>query len=390
MAASTTAHDEPTAPLLITVRPYYLKRARLAVTLGPILLWSIFVLLAATTGGWQWIILSVLLLLASVTYWIGSISVVDTSEMATVTVFERPADEVLDGWYFHPLWITEVERYPRAFRQEHFPGKPEMINKVPDEEAQRMGSKLMEPIRILSGPSDPSLPADDPLNERYSFEPIITVLFQFQFDWRNLAEDGGLFEATVNIPGKHWYEKYESILEILREEAEQVLNEVISAHSASWVNDHKAELVKLVKKSLVKKTKHWGISILSVNVLGLEFDHSVNKEISGVIQSRLNLRQTVIDAQGEKERLSIVAEGEKKKRILNAEAHERELAAEGAGLRKAADALGVSGDTYFAGHVATKTFGEGDLVVAPSLADAVTGGMMKKVFEKKGKETNDE
>lgn len=305
-------------------------------------------------------------------YFVLSFRFVQTEELAGVTVLESPAFEQKEGLVFVPLFITELERFPRAVQQEQFPGPPERVSKLPDAEAERMRSDLLKPIRITSGkPEEGPGYEGDILNVRLTLEPTFTVDWQVEFDADKSdageeSNDEGFFEFYINIPGKHWEEKYLNVLKRLRDTGERELNREMSRHSVSWIIAHKDELVDAVHTALIKSTRDWGILICGVSVLGLEpADHGTNQALTEVPKSISDRLAAINRAEGERQKLILEGEG-------LAAARRLKLAAEGEGLADAARALGMSGQDYWKGDVAKETIGEGTIIIGE---DGITKAM---------------
>lgn len=312
-----------------------------------------------------------LLLMALAPYYLASVSFIQTNEFGGIMVFETPARELAQGPVYAPLWLTELARFPRAMQQEQFPGEPEQISNMPDDEADRARSTLLEPIRITTGGpeqgGDADAYKDDLLNERITFEPTITVQWQ--------VEQHGFFEFYVNVPGNDWAAKYRNLLKIMRDSAENALNIEMSRHSAGWAISNKEHLVQAVAERISRAVSHWGIMVCEVNILNITPSHEVNIALGRIPEAKANSQATGINADAEKNRLIKEAEG-------RAKARELELTAEGKGLKAAADELGMSGADYRASEIAEKLAGSDNAIIvgvdgfaqALALGKAVMGG----------------
>ncbi len=304
-------------------------------------------------------------LAAAIPYYWASCFFIQTEEFAGVTVLEVPALELDEGFIYAPLLLTELERFPRAIQQEQFPGEPEQINKLPDEEADRLRADMLRPIRITTGAATEAH-ADDVLNTRLTLEPTFTVQWQVQRI--------GFFEFYIHIPGRQWPQKYRNLLKFLRDTGEKALNVALSNRSAAEVMNEKQAIIDEVDTALQKATEDWGITVCEVNVLGLEPDHATNQALSSVAQAKASAIATEVTAGAQKKKLILESEGAAQARI-NA------LAAEGKGLREAADAIDMSGEDYRAGEIAPKILGDKTIILgedgiakAMSIGKAILGG----------------
>lgn len=335
-------------PLKIELRPDYYYIA-VAASFVPLLIAALFAAFGFgihigtfTVPYWLLIVLGML------PYYLRSCFFVQTDEFAGITVLETAALERGQGFTFAPLWLTELHRFPRAIQQEQFPGEPEQISHMPDEEADRTRSALLEPIRITTGgPEQGDEFKDDILNERLTFEPTATVQWQVQLDQDHGDDDQGFFEFYVNIPGKSWPEKYRNLLKLMRDTVENALNVIMSQHSAAWCIKNKQVLIDEVGVRLAEAVSRWGITICEVNILNITPSHAVNIALGRIPEAKANAQATGLTADAERNRL--IKEGEGR-----AQARHLELAAEGTGLAEAAQALGMSGTDYRTTQVAEK------------------------------------
>jgi regulator of protease activity HflC (stomatin/prohibitin superfamily) len=359
-------------PLDIELKPQYYTAAVLA-SLSPILFAAIFWLFGAgvhvgnfTVPYW------LLTILAFLPYWLSGINFIQTEEFGGLTVFETPAKELEHGFAYAPPWLTELARFPRAVQQDQFPGEPEQISNLPDEEADRLGSKLLEPIRITTGGPERGDGADefkdDLLNERLTLEPTIVIQWQ--------VEMKGFFQFYTNVPGKGWKQKYRNVLQRMRDTGERELNNVMSDHSAAWAIKNKKMLTALVAEAITKAVESWGIIICEVDVLNLVPSKSVNEALNTIPEAKARAEATVISATAEKNRLTVVSEGEAQATINKAEA-------EGEGKRREAEKLNMEPSALialeFAEKLGDKTIllGTGAFVEALSLGGKIMEGGKK-------------
>lgn len=264
-------------------------------------------------------------------YYAASCFMIQTEEFGGITVLETPALELEHGFVYAPFGITELERFPRKLNQHQFPGEPEDISKLPDDEADRTRERLMRPIRITTAGEDSSDP-DDPLNSRLTLEPSFTVIWQVQKD--------GFFEFYTNIPGKTYAEKLGNLLQFMRDTGEKALNIEISRRNAAQVTSEKEQIADEVQTRIAHATERWGIMICEVNVLGLEPDHATNIALAGITQAKANAKSTLIVADADSKAQVTRAKGTAESVVIQ----QRSL---GEGLKARAEASGVDAETLF-------------------------------------------
>lgn len=328
--------------LQVTLRPA-LYKAAVAFVLAPGILSLALLILWAFTGspGIHAGSVSIpygLLIFPCALYYVASCFFVRTNEFAGVTVLEIPAIECTAGFVFVPLWLAVLHRLPRAEQEDQFPGEPEQISNLPDEEADRTKSTLLEPIRITTGGPEVGEEAEkfkgDLLNERLTLEPTIVVHWQVEFDAKTSDGYAGFFNFYVNMPGDTWSQKYHGVLKRMRDTAEGVLNSELSKHSAGWAIANKDKLVQMVFDELAQEVSDWGISICQVQVLNLVPHRSVNVALGTIPEAKAQGEAEVISASNKKMAMITLAQAEKEVIVLRSQG-------EGEGLKVFADASGV-------------------------------------------------
>lgn len=294
---------------------------------------------------------------ASALYYAASFHTVKTKEFGGVTVIEKPALELGEGLVYAPYLLTNFSRFPRGLQQHQFPGEPEEISKLSDEEAGRMREHLLKPIRIATAGEDTDGDPDDPLNARLILEPTFTVSWQ--------VEKQGFFELYINIPGRTYEQMMTNVIRLLRDTGEKALNIEISRRSAAKVTSEKEEIAQAVLDRLAVATATWGIRICEVNVLGLEPDHATNDAINGIARAKANAKGTIITAEAGAKATVVSA---------RAEAERMEILgrAEGNALNEKAKASGIGAEIILATDAA-KEIAKGDskIIFGGNLIDAV-------------------
>ena len=277
-------------------------------------------------------------------YYLAAIKKVETYELGGIIVLEREALEVKRGYKFVPPGLCEMPTFPRDPQQHQFPGEPEEISKRSDDVETR--TDLLKPIRATT--ADGGIAGDDVLSSRLTLEPTVTVLWQITRD--------RFFQFYLNIPGRTWTDKKFFLLKMLRDTAEKELRIQIAARTPSQVNSEQDQIAEAILNALADATEDWGISIIEVNVLGLEPDHETNKSLARVTAARADALATRVTADATKDRKMKEGEGD-------AYAREQILAAEGKGTRAAADAVAMEPSDYLDRTIAEKVFGDKAIII---------------------------
>lgn len=311
-----------------------------------------------------------LLILVTAPYYLASTYVISANEFYCVYIFEKPTIEGRGGIKFVPAIAGRLERFPRGEQEAQFPGEPEEISHVPDDVAAQMRPKLLNPIRITTGGPEQGECAealkDNIMNEQLTFEPTFTVFWQVELDEDASDDREGVFEFSINIPGKDWPAKLLTIIKQMRDTGEQALAEIMGRHSAAWCIVYRAELAEHVQKRISAEVAQWGINICRVGVQNLTGSHEVNIALGKIPAAKANAQATVIGAQAEKNRLITESEGQ-------AQAEINTGTAKGQAIAAAAKAIGVDGKEYWQGELGPQILGDkaviiGDDGIAKALA----------------------
>lgn len=285
------------------------------------------------------------LLIATIPYYWRSSFFTKTNEFVGVSTLQIPSfEKEAGGFVYAPLGFMQPWRFPRGEQEDQFPGEPEMVSHMPQDEADRSRSELLEQIFITSGGPEQGPEADtymdSPLNSELTFEPTIVVYWQVQMDDDMTDDDQGIFELVANIPGDTWPERYRALLKRMRDSVEGILREVMSQHSAAWCIKNVETLNAQALQRLTEEVQYWGIVICKVRVLGIVAPHSVSSVLQRVPEAKAKAHAQVIEATGQKKSAILIAEGDAKKtKILEK--------AKGKGLRLRADASTVDATHIF-------------------------------------------
>lgn len=349
-------------PVQVELKPGYYRRA----WIGVLLLFPLVWLFKNVLGGihfedytiWYADVAMTLLVL----YYLASIRKVETYELGGIIVLEHEAVEVKRGYKFVPRVLCEMPTFTRHPQQNQFPGEPEEISGRSDDVEMR--KYMLKPIRATS--KDGGIQGDDVLGSRLTIEPTVTVLWQIRSD--------RFFEFYLMIPGHDWKEKKFFLLKMLRDTAEKQLRAEVAARTPSEINDQQLQIAVKITEALTEATGPWGINILEVNALGLGPDHETNKSLIRIVVARADGIATKITAEATRDKKMKEGEGD-------AYARELILAAEGKGVRAAADAVNMEPNEYLDRTIAEKVFGDKTVVIGEDGLAKVMG-IAKGLFAK--------
>ncbi|MDB5264738.1 MAG: hypothetical protein JWN64_309 [Parcubacteria group bacterium] len=314
-------------------------------------------------------------------YYLTSIMFVQTNERGGITVLEKPAREVGPGMYFVPRFLMELFTIPISTQQDQFPADPELISKRPDEFGLKENE--LRPIRATTAagrivPGD-DLQNEDPLNTR------LTLELTYSIRWR--LREKGFFDMYVSIPGRTWDDMRTEIRRQMRDTSESELVEEVSKRTPFEVNGDIQVLNAELEREVQTGVSDWGIDILEARLQTPDFSHDVSKALSNIATNRAEAQATAAKAQGEQQRLILEGEGQAQARERLATARQAEIAAEGKGLKEAADALEMPGADYYAGEIVKTAVGEGDLIIGTDGISQIAG-LGKYIFKGKNGKDN--
>lgn len=290
-----------------------------------------------------------------------------------ISVLNVPAMEGISGPVFFLPLVMQLVTSPVSFYQEEFPGPPEKIAKPSDFPTLPAG--MVRPMFITTGGTSTAQPGADPLSARMTLEPTITVMWQIE--GKGQKRNQGFWEFYVNIEGKDLDAKLAFINKILRDTAEGSLRREMSKYTPSEIYTAEVQrtMREAVKADLCEATRHWGIDVVEVNILGTQPDHATNLALGQVPRALADAAATAITAEATKTRLTM--EGQGRAAALAAEA-----AATGKGMAEAAEALNMSPADYAAMTLAAKVISEKAVIFgADGIAEAV--GALGKVVGRK-------
>lgn len=303
-----------------------------------------------------WLLLAVL----TSPYYLGSLYLIHSDEFFGAYILEIPTIEGKRGLKYVPLFVGRIARFTRNEQEAQFPGEPEQISSVTDEETTRMRSQLLKPVRITTGGpeqgEDAEVVKDHPMNSSVGFEPTFTVFWQVELD-ENLADDNeGFFEFADNIPGKTWEQKLLTVLKQMRDTGEEALGEIMGQHSAAWSIVFRAKLAQQVAERIAAEVQKWGIRVCKVGVQNISGSHAVHIALDGIVEADAKAKAMRTTAAGQKDSDILVSEGKKQARI-------NELTGEGEGLKAAAAAAGMEPVDFAGIGIATEVAKHADVIL---------------------------
>jgi regulator of protease activity HflC (stomatin/prohibitin superfamily) len=300
------------------------------------------------------------------TWLIASVAVIEPDDLGAVMCFGVPMIILGNGPKLILGGIFQLTIFPAKVHQNQYPDEPEFIQKTPDDTALEPVTITLEdgtvverlkvrPIRIMT--KAPSGKTDDILETQNAIE------FTFWVRWR--VSDP--FEFILGSGGD-----LDEVVKQMRDTGESELNRQVVKLTSAQVVEKLDDIRKAMKETIETALKKQGISIEDVGLTAPDLSRTISVALQGVTVAKAE--KQVQAAKAEASRYTIEQEGE-----ARADAQKRLLEAEGAGLRAAADALGVSPEVYLAVITAQKTIGEGDVILgAEGIAQAI--GLGKQIL----------
>ena len=284
-----------------------------------------------------------------------------------IFVFHQPAITVGPGPKLSFRGFMEIHRVPRDVQTFQFPAAPDKISHVHDDQPLEPG--LVRPIRILTGPPDPTKDLNDPLNSQRTLE------IQWYARW-NVARLQ-FFDFWDRLPGSSWEEKKALLFEQMRTAGDVVLAGDLNDMPPFQITSKLEALNKKLKKKLQDRFDGSGIVIVEAGLQSPDLGLTVSQALSQLAASKAEAARTVIRAKAR--RTELTEEG-----FGTAAAREALLAAEGKGLAQAADAMKVESREYLAAHIAEEAIGEGTVFLGiPGINDvAKLGESVLNIFKK--------
>jgi regulator of protease activity HflC (stomatin/prohibitin superfamily) len=248
----------------------------------------------------------------------------------------------------------------RTIQKALFPGAPEEISHLPDDKAELARSTLLKPLRVTTGGPETGVYAaelkDNILNDQLTVELILAVFWMPELILRPGTGEEGLFEFSINIPGKTQAEKITAINSQLRISGEKAMREIMGKHSAGWAIAYLDLLNGYVRARIAESVVQWGIIITDVSVEGVGGSHDVNIALGAIPAAKARSQAAGIEAAGEKDRLITVSEGEAQAKVNIGKA-------KGEAYRLKAEGMGMTPREILDRKLAPKVFGNKTVIV---------------------------
>ncbi len=248
-------------------------------------------------------------------YFLGSFRYFKAEEIGGVTLFGLPVWTQTRGPILSFLGLLALERLSSSEIQFQLPAEPEHVYKHSDKEFDTIEdpeerARWVRPMRILTGgPS--GTPTDNPLDVQMVIEPSVYVRFyvkEFFVFW--IVTHGDIDEARRQ----------------LRDTIEVELAEILGQKTPRKINATLGDVSKELQRRVILKTLDWGIEIDDVRMLSPDTGHTLAARLRDIAAARATATKTRIDAAAEKDRLTMVGQG-------NASATQADLEAEAVGLK---------------------------------------------------------
>lgn len=313
------------------------------------------------------------LILGAVLLWIAtSVRVIQADELAGVFCYGLPMIKISRGPKIIIWGVFQLERFNATVEENHFPGEPEEIQKTDDSvpleyieittpDGITITRPKVRPIRITTGKPKES-EKDDILDAQTTIEWTFWARWIIVDPFQFIASAGG--DVTMAVKQ-------------MRDVGESCLNDEVTILTVSEIISGFASLQKKLEVRIKEEMKHFGIEIIGVGMTSPDLNHALATALRDIPIAKAKAAQTLIAADAEAYRLSMVGRGEGK-------ATEEKLAGEGRGYRRAGKFIGVEPAEMLAAQVARDTIGEGDLILGTEgITQAL--GLGKKILQQSDK-----
>lgn len=244
----------------------------------------------------------------------ASVKTVGVEDLPGIDFFGRPLCQPKPGLYVIPYFLLALTRANRNYRDVRFPGHPDKIFRVSEEEQkQRVGGDMppvdsVRPIFVTTG--EPRLNKEDekkkkegewnPLDDQQSIEYSIFVRY------RPLERHGGIFRLTRNlgIRGKNPEEIDDIIKDLMREQSERDSKEIITQHSYVTLTENLALVNKVFALRLQAALMRLGIQVdlNGAGLVDLNPSRGTNVDQAEARRAGLRRQKTIIDADAEEQK----------------------------------------------------------------------------------------
>lgn len=300
-----------------------------------------------------------IMLVPFLVYAIAGFRSVAVDEVAGADFFGQPVMQFDKGLYWIPPVVLNFSKEKATYVQSEFPGDADHVQWT-DEEVPLQAGKV-RPIYVLTGENPKGkLPTDKQMNIG------IAALVKFQLEPKrffDLITNVGPIDKEKRDAVKSTMTGGENLSDImlevvrhLRDTTAAFLAETAGKMSYNETVENLHLINELLLQRLQETVINWGVKVLEARITKLNPGHQFNKN--------LQLRG---DAMSIRDNKIIVAEGERKRLILEGEgAASAELAllkAKADGYKAIQEKAGVDGQTAISAETAGKLAASGNVVV---------------------------
>lgn len=308
--------------------------------------------------------------------------VVGPDELGVRTIFGQPVGTVKAGLPIVPPGIGDIQILPTITQQREFPAEPQNIFRGEDKEPAPEGK--VPPLRITFGESLTAENAKRILGEYYTATKAdgSVITFQTEVPKDALADSRVTAEVTTIVRWRitdavPFVKNIGTIAEVdrqIEDEMAVILNAIYprisvaqAQQNVEWMN---ALLFKAVERRIGAQQGHsdeWGIDLEGAAVKPINFNHNLNKAISGVAEAAFKARATVTEAKATAD--STVLTGAANAKAAQA-LEKATVAGKGQGIAAAAKSTGLKPEEIIGAETA-QAVGKGDGTIIVG-ADGVT------------------
>jgi len=262
-----------------------------------------------------------LLLVLQILYMTASVRTVREYERAGLFFLGRPVLLFDSGPALAPLFLTSLEKLPRAEIQQEHPGNPEKIFR--NEDKEQVPDGMVPPIRITFAPetnqaviariksdiANPEYekdlrrfemiipPEDDPLNVRTTQE--VSFITRYKID--------NPIDFIQNIGSR------ENADEQIKDLGVGVLTQEFGKITLAFAIANQVYYNWLLTRAIrwMVEEKKWGVDFVLGQIKLFGLDHDTNSKLAELTRSKAERKATVTKAEGERDKRRLEGEGDR-------------------------------------------------------------------------------
>lgn len=311
--------------------------------------------------------IGMLFLLLQSLHFIGSFRSIGVDDLAGLTLFGRPWYVPKSGLYLVPLWILQIIRTNRNYRDKRFPGPADKVYRVSKELQDKTAGGdvppegFVRPIFAMTG--EPRITKEDAseLEKNGVGNPIdrqLSVEISYFVRYRPDQSHGGIFRIARNLSAQAG-DIGTRIEDLIEEQSERDMKSVISRHTPATIIENWDTVNKVFIMKLRLAVMRLGIDI-DRNGGGLDelnLSHKTNEAQAEATRELFRKTQTITAAQATSSKHRLEREGQALGELTWLQKH-------GEGYKSIKEALGIDGDAVLASEAVRNILPNTDVILA--------------------------